>query len=63
MIQLTYSDLLDILDDFRSNRWDHELSNVDAFAKYIWEQYRQMEEKPRRLPQQYEPEWDNPLVL
>lgn len=63
MIQLSYSDLLDILDDYRSNTWESKPCSVETFAKYIWDQYRQNEEKPRRLPEQYEPEWDNPLVL
>jgi hypothetical protein len=38
-ITLGYCDLLDILHDFRTNDWEHSPDKIEAFAKYIWEQY------------------------
>lgn len=38
-IVLSYTDLLDILDDFRANDWECHPCNIDAFAKYVWGKY------------------------
>lgn len=39
-IKLSYSDLLDILDDYRLNNWDNQPCNIDAYAKYVWRKYQ-----------------------
>jgi hypothetical protein len=40
-IILSYVDLLDILDEYRVNNWKSQPCNVEAYAKYVWEQYRE----------------------
>jgi hypothetical protein len=40
MISLSYTDLLDILDDYRVLEWEKQPCNVEEFAKYVWKQYK-----------------------